>query len=200
METPHGEGSDYFTGHILDNTTGEQVAVLKQEYDEITYTRQMYCLGMYYNTALIGIEANYTTYPIQELERLKYSKQFVREREDTYTKKSVKAYGFKTTTITRPLILAELQTIVKELIELIVDVDTLTEMLVFIKNEKGRPEAQQGYHDDLVMALAIAYYIRTQQEMTVKVETQEFEYNIMKDFGFSTEENKDDYGSEIVAF
>ncbi len=200
MEILHGEGSDYFTGHVLDNTTGEQVAVIKQEYDEITYTRQMYCLGMYYNTALIGIEANYTTYPIQELERIKYPKQFVREREDTYTKKSVKAYGFKTTTITRPLILAELQTIVKELIELIVDVDTLTEMLVFIKNEKGRPEAQQGYHDDLVMALAIAYYIRTGQDTTVKVETQEFEYNIMKDFGFSTEENKDDYGSEIVAF
>jgi len=197
VEIPHGEGSDYFTGHVLDNITGEQVAVLKQEYDEITYTRQMYCLGMYYNTALMGIEANYTTYPIQELERLKYPKQFVREREDTYTKKSVKAYGFKTTTITRPLILAELQTIVKELIELIVDVDTLTEMLVFIKNEKGRPEAQQGYHDDLVMALAIAYYIRTQQDMTVKVETQEFEYNIMKDFGFE-EEQEDEFGSDIV--
>ena len=197
MEILHGEGSDYFTGHVLDNTTGEQVAVIKQEYDEITYTRQMYCLGMYYNTALIGIEANYTTYPIQELERLKYPKQFVREREDTYTKKSVKAYGFKTTTITRPLILAELQTIVKELIELIVDIDTLTEMLVFIKNEKGRPEAQQGYHDDLVMALAIAYYIRTQQDMTVKVDTQELEYNIMKDFGFE-EESQDEFGSDIV--
>ncbi len=192
-----GDGSDYFTGHVLDNTTGEQVAVLKQEYDEITYTRQMYCLGMYYNTALIGIEANYTTYPIQELERLKYPKQFVREREDTYTKKSVKAYGFKTTTITRPLILAELQTIVKELIELIVDIDTLTEMLVFIKNEKGRPEAQLNYHDDLVMALAIAYYIRTQQDMTVKVDTQELEYNIMKDFGFEKEQ-EDEFGSDIV--
>lgn len=197
MEIPHGEGSDYFTGHVLDNTTGEQVAVLKQEYDEITYTRQMYCLGMYYNTALMGIEANYTTYPIQELERLKYPKQFVREREDTYTKKSVKAYGFKTTTITRPLILAELQTIVKELIELIVDVDTLTEMLVFIKNEKGRPEAQQGYHDDLVMALAIAYYIRTQQDMSVKVDLQELEYNIMKDFGFESGQD-DEFGSDIV--
>lgn len=197
MEILRGEGSDYFTGHVLDNTTGEQVAVLKQEYDEITYTRQMYCLGMYYNTALIGIEANYTTYPIQELERLKYPKQFVREKEDTYTKKSVKAYGFKTTTITRPLILAELQTIVKELIELIVDVDTLTEMLVFIKNEKGRPEAQVGYHDDLVMALAIAYYIRTQQDMTVKVDTQELECNIMKDFGFEREQ-EDEFGSDIV--
>lgn len=191
-----GEGSDYFTGHVLNNVTGKQVAVLKQEYDEITYTRQMYCLGLYFNTALIGIEANYTTYPIQELQRLKYPKQFVREKEDTYTKKNEKAYGFKTTLITRPLILAELQTIVKELINLIVDIDTLEEMLVFIKNEKGRPEAQLGYHDDLVMALAIAYYIRTQQSMTVKTKQRIIQDNMYKDFGIE-EENKEDFGSKI---
>ena len=161
-----GEGSDYFTGHVLDNITGKQVAVLRQEFDEITYTRQMYCLGKYYNNALIGIEANYTTYPIKELSRLNYTHQYVREKEDNYTNKLEKSYGFKTTQITRPVILAELQTIIKENIELIEDKDTLDEMLTFIKNEKGRPEAQQGYHDDLIMGLAIAFYIRTQHKST----------------------------------
>ena len=167
-----GEGSDNFTGQVLDNITGKQVAVLKQEFDEITYTRQMFCLGMFYNTALIGIEANYTTYPIVELERLEYPKQFVREKEDSYTHKTEKSYGFKTTSITRPLILGELQTIVKEDIETIVDEDTLKEMVVFVKNEKGRPEAQIGYHDDLVMCLAIAHYIRGQQSMELEAEEE----------------------------
>lgn len=194
-----GEGSDYFTGHILDNTTGKQVAVLKQEYDEIIYTRQMYCLGIYYNTALIGIEANYTTYPIEELERLKYPNQYIRMKEDTYTGKTTKAYGFKTTSISRPRILGQLQTIYKEEIENIVDIETLQEGLTFIKNERGRPEAQEGYHDDLIMALAIGYDIREQQEMTVKLDVHELEYNIMKDFGFE-EEVEDDYGSKIEAF
>lgn len=165
-----GEGSDYFTGHVLDNTTGKQVAVLKDEYDEISYTRQMYCLGIYYNTALIGIEANYTTYPIQELERLKYPNQYIREKEDTYTGKHNKSFGFKTTSISRPRILGQLQTIFKDEIEMIVDEDTLKEGLTFIKNEKGRPEAQIGYHDDLIMALAIGYDIRTQQSMILKQE------------------------------
>ena len=36
-------------------------------------------------------------------------------------------------------------------------------MLTFIKNEKGRAEAQEGYHDDQVMSLAIAYDVRNQQ-------------------------------------
>jgi len=191
-----GEGSDYFTGHVDDNITGEQVAVLKQQYDEVDYTRQMYCLGMYYNTALIGIEANYTTYPIQELTRLSYPKQYVREKEDTYTGRHDKAYGFKTTSLTRPLVLAELQTLVKENVELINDRETLEEMLVFVKNERGRAEAQDGYHDDLVMGKAIALYIRPQQSMKIMTKEKILKDSMYKDFGIK-EEIDTDYGSMI---
>lgn len=198
-----GEGSDYFTGHVDDNITGEQVAVLRQQYDEVDYTRQMYCLGKYYNTALIGIEANYSTYPIQELERLKYPNQFVREKEDTYSNQFSKAYGFKTTSITRPLILAELQTFVKEHIEKINDKDTLEEMLVFVKNERGRPEAQIGYHDDLVMGKAIALYIRPQQRTTIEeVKKDEVQNDIYKQFGirYGDDSMEQDFGSKIEVF
>lgn len=192
-----GEGSDYFIGQVLDNTNGKQVATLRKQFDEDEYSRQMYCLGIYYNTALVGIEANFSTFPIKELERLKYQKQFVREREDNYTNKTVKAFGFKTTSVTRPLILAQLQAIVNDSVGLINDKETLEEMLTFVRNEKGRPEAQEGAHDDLVMALAISYYIRTQQDMKVKIDKQDLEYNIMKDFGFE-EEQADEFGSDIV--
>lgn len=191
-----GEGSDYFIGQVLDNTDGSQVAVLRQELDEISYTRQMYCLGMYYNKALIGIEANYSTFPIQELERLKYPNQYVRIKEDKYTKKTEKSYGFKTTTISRPRILGQLQAIIKESIELLVDIDTLKEGLTFIKNEKGRAEAQVGYHDDLIMALAIAYDIRTQQSMKKVSKQKIIENKMYKDFGIE-QEIQEDYGSTI---
>ena len=40
-------------------------------------------------------------------------------------------------------------------IKLFNDKLTLEEMLTFIRNEKGRMEAKNGAHDDLVMALAI---------------------------------------------
>ena len=75
-------------------------------------------------------------------------------------------------------------------------------MLVFVRNEKGRPEAQEGCHDDLVMALAIAYYIRPQQDMTIKQKTnEEIQVNIMKEFGFKeTVKTESDYGSNIVVF
>lgn len=195
-----GEGSDYFIGQVLDNTDGSQVAVLRQETDEISYTRQMYCLGMYYNKALIGIESNYSTFPIQELERIKYPKQYVRITEDKYTKKKEKSFGFKTTSISRPRILGQLQAIIKESIELLVDTETLREGLTFIKNEKGRAEAQAGYHDDLIMALAIAYDIRPQQKMKKEVqEIEQIQRAIEVEFGFEREE-RDDTDSIISVF
>ena len=158
-----GEGSDFFTAHVIDNITSKQVAKLRQEYDEVEYTRQIYCLAKFYNGALVGLEANFSTYPIKELDRLGYRKQYVREIEDEYTNRYEKRLGVRTTLKTRPVMLANLQEIVLEHINNIVDKDTLREMLVFIKNENGRPEAQEGEHDDLVMGLAITYYIREQQ-------------------------------------
>lgn len=190
-----GEGSDWFTGHVLDNTTGEQVAKLRHQMDEDIYTRQMYCLGKYYNEALIGIEANFSSFPIKEMERLGYPKQYVRKREDTYTHKKIKSYGFKTTSTTRPVIIANLVEIVREEIEKINDKETLEEMLTFVRNEKGRPEAQEGTHDDLVMGLAIAHYIREQQSMQKKKEPVTPPEDVFK--SMRPKRYTGDYGVEI---
>ena len=198
-----GEGSDWFTGHVLNAKTGKQVARLRHQMDEDLYVRQMYCLGHYYQyknqrtgvitPALMCIESNFSSFPNKELVRLGYSNMFVREKEDKYTGIMDKSYGFKTTSITRPVIIAELVKIVRESVELINDKLTLEEMLTFVRNEKGRPEAQQGAHDDLVMGLAIAYYSRSQ----VVFDEEPIEIN--KIFNFKSEEVKEyDYGEEIV--
>lgn len=160
-----GEGSDFFAAHVIDNVTGRQAAVLhKAGLDESVFAYQLYCLGKYYNEALIGAEANFSTYPIKKLEEWGYENQYVRESEDTFTHSVKKSFGFRTTALTRPLIIAGLVDIVRESPELINDKATLEEMLTFVRNEKGRPEAMSGAHDDLVMSLAITYYIRGQQK------------------------------------
>ena len=167
-----GEGSDWFIGAVIDNATKKQVAVLRHQFDEDIYSNQMYCLGKYYNDALLSVEANYSTYPVKRLEMLKYRKQYVREREDTYTHKIVQSFGYKTTKLTRPVLIAGLVEIVRETPELIVDEDTLLEMLTFVRNEKGRPEAQNGAHDDCIMALGIAYATASQQSEEIKEEAE----------------------------
>ena len=157
-----GEGSDYFVADVLDAKTGLQVAKLRHQFDADQYTRQMYCLGKYYKDALIGIEANFDSYPIMELQRLGYPKQYIRTAQDTYTGKTEKRYGFKTTSLTRPTIISRLIEIVREHCETINSKDTLEELLTIIRNEKGRIEAPQGGHDDQMMSLAIAHQIREQ--------------------------------------
>lgn len=159
-----GAGSDYFASHCIDNMTGIQVAVYhKQKVDEDLFADQMYCLGRYYNDALIGVEANFSTVAIRKLTDLCYPNQYVREVPDTMLQTTQKKYGFLTTVKTRPMIIGDLVEIVREDISKINDIDTLREMLDFIRNEDGRPEAEVGKHDDLVMSLAITHYISSQQ-------------------------------------
>lgn len=168
-----GDGSDRFVGHVIDNTSGMQDAVLLMTTGEKEYVNQMYCLGHYYNTALIGIEANFSTYPNNELQRLHYPRLYVRESLDDYTHKVRHSFGFVTSKLTRNTIIANLINHVKNSSELICDRATLEEMLTFVRNEDFRPEAQEGAHDDLVMALAIALAIGDQQSRTATVKEDE---------------------------
>lgn len=189
-----GDGSDNFTGQVINNVTGEQVAVYKNQFDEDLYAEQMYCLARHYNMALASIETNFSTHPVKVLTRLGYRNQFIREREDTYTGRLQKTYGFRTDKLTRPSAIAELVTIVRESVHLINDIDTLNEMLTFVRNEKGKPEAQDGAHDDLIMALAIAYYSRGQQDDQILAKAVEEKET---PFPFRTEEPS---GGEYISW
>ena len=159
-----GEGSDFNVGQVIDHLTGEQVCTIRGQMDEDLFAKQLYCLGKRYNTALVSIEANFSSYPIRELERLRYPKQYVRQAEDSFTHRIRQSYGFKTSSVTRPLVIAGLVEVVREHPEWLNDRDTLNEMLTFVRNENGRPEAQEGAHDDCVMSLAIAYYVKSRTE------------------------------------
>ena len=52
--------------------------------------------------------------------------------------------------------------------ETVKEEDTLLEMLTVVRDGKQRAAAEPGAHDDCVMALAIAHYVRPQQTMEVK--------------------------------
>lgn len=156
-----GDGSDACVAQVVDAVTMEQVATLRdQNLNEDVFAWQVFALGKYYNTAMIALEVNWSTYPILELERLKYPKQYVREVFDDALHKIQLKYGFRTDTKTRPVIISNLVQFVREHTELINDKETLQEMLTFIRNrDTFKPEAEEGAHDDTVMALAIAMFV-----------------------------------------
>jgi hypothetical protein len=185
-----GAGSDRFTAQVINNATGKQVATLCRKFDEDLYALQTYCLGAYYNDALIGIETNFSTHPVRELERLKYPRQYVREDVDSYTHGIKKSYGFVTSSKTRPLLIATLVSQIRDEIDTLSDKATARELLTFVYNENRRPEASKGAHDDLVMALGIAYFIRNHQTFSVQKPKINWTKDMREDFKNASREER----------
>ena len=161
-----GEGSDRFTAFVMDNSNAETAAQLWQQQSETEYTRQLYCLGRYYNDALAAPEVNFSTFPINTLQAMSYPRLYVRTSVDSYTHETKRSYGWRTDRVSRPMMLAAIKDFAEEFPEKIPSKELLGEMLTFIKTDDGRPEAQQGKHDDLVMGFAITLQLRGQQRVT----------------------------------
>ncbi|MBE6588829.1 MAG: hypothetical protein E7643_01500 [Ruminococcaceae bacterium] len=170
-----GEGSDCFTGKVICDLDGRSVATLHiRHIDEDLYAEQMYCLGKYYNDAMIGIEINYSAYPMRLLERTyRYPRLYYRERNDREGGGVKRSAGFETTQRTKPLIIANLVSVMREGEIPECDAETLREMLTFTRLSSGGMGAVTGKHDDLVMALAIAHYIAASSHRTWERETEE---------------------------
>lgn len=184
-----GDGSDWNTGHIID-TRQRQRAVIRLQKDEDLFADQLYCLGKMYNDAMITPEVNFSTYVTNTLINREYPNVYIRETSpDSISKQMTKKYGFNTNKATRPPLLAELKILVRDRIECIVDLPTLKEMMTFIINEKSKPEAVSGEHDDLIMALGIALYTQEQQldELEVPADKLEGDYteSELEDLGYS---------------
>lgn len=165
-DTSEGVGGDAHCANVINNITSEQVALLHNStLDEDFLADQLYCLGKDYNTALITVEVNYSTHPQKLLEQYKYPKLYLREAVDAIGVNLANKFGWKTTSATRPVIIAEMIAFVRENINKINDITLLEEMLTFIRNKNGRPEADVGAHDDTILATAISLCnsVRSQQ-------------------------------------
>jgi hypothetical protein len=114
----------------------------------------------------------------------------VRESVDTYTHSVKKSYGFVTNSKTRPLLIAQLVSHVRDSVENITDRQTAGEMMTFVYNEARRAEAAKGAHDDLVMALGIAYYIRGNQSMTPAIPSTRWTKDMFEDYKSASREEK----------
>lgn len=157
-----GDGSDFNAGHIL-TPDGTQLAVIKLIEDEDLFADQLYCLGTKYNNALMAIETNFSTYVNNTLQNREYPNIYTRQTSpDVISGNYTNKIGFNTNKATRPALLGMLREIVRDEVYKINDEDTLKEMLSFVINQSGKPEAMQGYHDDLIMSYGIGLYCGNQ--------------------------------------
>ena len=151
------EEGDYSVMVVIDRNTFEQVALWHGHIDEFAMAQQAYKLGTYYNTALIGIERNNMGVAVvMKLDELGYRNQYRMEILDEIGRKVKDKLGWETDSKTKPIMISDLNQALFERKIMIRSEEILSEIGSYIRNNKGKPEAQEGTHDDCVMATAIA--------------------------------------------
>lgn len=153
-------GGDYSVAQVLDSKR-RQVAIYRAHVHPDHYATVLYHIGMFYNTALVGVERN--GHGILTCTRLgkdlAYPNFFTEVQIDKLTDKETVSLGFSTNVKTKPLIIDELRAAQRENIVHINDKTTLREMMTYIVTETGSMEAEAGCKDDCVMSLAIANHL-----------------------------------------
>ena len=118
-------------------------------------------LGEWYNWAFVAVESNnHGILPLHILSKeLFYPHLYQVTSVDKVNNKETVRLGFDTNVKTRPLIIDELRQELRNETIQISDAITLREMKTFVVTESGKMEAEEGCHDDTVIALAIANHV-----------------------------------------
>tara|TARA_R110000744_G_scaffold358316_1_gene465404 strand:- start:186 stop:1757 length:1572 start_codon:yes stop_codon:yes gene_type:complete len=168
-DVSRGDGKDYSAFHVIDTETNVQVAEYKGQIGTKEYGHLLVGIATEYNEALLVIEnANIGWATIQVVidrayQNLYYSTKGgdtnVNSYFDKYQDNSKMVPGFTMSSRTRPMVIGKFQEYISDKGVTIQSKRLIEEMKTFIWRN-GRPEAQSGYNDDLVMAFSTAMYIR----------------------------------------
>jgi hypothetical protein len=149
---PAKDGLDYFAIQIIDVTTipFKQVLSANLQINYLDLALPIYNIALEYNEAFVIIENNEGAG--QSIADMLWN---VYEYENLYKDKGKKFYGFRNTTKTRKLMLTQLKALIESDNLIIYDKETQEEFFHFLEI-RGKFQADEGYHDDLVMCLGIA--------------------------------------------
>jgi len=150
---PKSDPDWHFAG-ILDRMTFEVVATFHGQCDTIPYGMQMMFASRFYNWAWASPEINSCGLAVlNEFKRADYPKIYQRfsKVEETVEQETPKL-GYKTTQLNRKPGIETVKQVLREKQIVIYDREIVDELRVFV-NKNGRPEAEDGYHDDAVMML-----------------------------------------------
>lgn len=168
-DVAEGKGQDRSVLNGINNKTLKTVFSFKSDtIQQDDYAKVCNRLGRWYNKAYLGIESNSGLWVLNCLmEKHEYPNMYFREKIDDITHKVSKQVGFHTGGVSRKSLVDNLLVDFNQY-DIWNNKDFLIECLTFIKDDRGRPEAQEGKHDDEVIATAIAYYIRENMPIETK--------------------------------
>ena len=155
---------------------GGQSYVVAQWYGKADMDRVAWLsaqIARLYNNALLVIEKNsldtnggrrvtesdHAPFVLNELKDY-YPNLYARKQSPEEIRENApRVYGFHTNVATKPVIIDNLQRVIRDSLYVERDENCINELLVYEKKEGGKYGAVDGHHDDLVMTRAIAMQI-----------------------------------------
>ena len=155
------KGGDFSVATVVDTSTMAVVARWRGHCDPDKFGEILGALGTYYNYALIGVEVNnHGLTTVQKLRDTFYTNLYKRDRgyDEEWETPTVNL-GWKTDMRTKRLMIDDLIKLVRERVIKDKDIVFINEAFSYVRDERGRMNAEEGSHDDVVMSTAIAYQL-----------------------------------------
>jgi hypothetical protein len=166
-DVARGDGADSSVFHVIRTDTMDVAAEYQGKPTMDHFAKILADVGKEYGNCLMVIEnVGIGIAACEKVRDLGYSNlyysiksthQYVDSLEGEYNDRAV--IGFTTSVKTRPLIVAKLEEYIRNKLIKPKSSRLFHEVKTFIWNN-GKPQAMRSYHDDLIMALAIACWVR----------------------------------------
>jgi len=154
---------DYSVAEVVDTQSMETVARWRGHIDPDRFGEILAALGRHYNYALIGVEVNnHGLTTVQKLRDIFYTNLYKRESGyDEDFEEPTSHLGWKTDARTKRIAIDTLIQIIREGLNKDKDPVFIEEAFAYVRDDRGRTKAEEGEHDDTVMAKAIAFQLFT---------------------------------------
>ncbi len=166
------EESDFHAAYVVDHVSGETCAEFWGHCDPDVYAEQLALLGEWYNWGVVAVENNpgQKDYGPEVIRLLvqdhSYPNLYHHAPTTVETTNWQDTVGWNTNTKTRPILMGTLLGVCRDAVDtdrILVSKGLVEELTHFVIGENGKPQAEEGHHDDRVMGFAIAQTIRQLQ-------------------------------------
>lgn len=154
-----GEQGDYSTATLIDAATWEEMATIHGQWEPSVYAGYLHTLAAVYDAEIAPERNNHGHAVMVALRNLPNRHRLVRGHDDKP--------GWLTNAQTKPLTIDGLAAALMQGLATVRTQATLDELQIYATLESGKTSAPEGYHDDRVMAWAIAIEV-AKRESTVE--------------------------------
>lgn len=177
---------DFTAGYVLERESARIVAAIHGSMNTPDAALMCYSTAMWFNEALLAIEVSGAGRGIQDIiaNEWHYPRCFVQPafHKIAVFGNQVSEFGWKTTTITRPLIISAVQQYLQDSDQTIPDKGLLDELGTMEYDRMGKPQASGRKKDDRVFAFGIALMARRYLLQSEGPEPEEQKYQHLPSF------------------